>query len=102
MAVATGAHKQRSYNGDYMDLGREAERIVMAFLQQQSWVIGIDDYRDLKAVQGADIDCAVYTLDGRAPLVEIKGDSYLGVSEPLLPGRDPCAGDRNGAEGLWL
>jgi len=83
MAV-TGAEKQRSYNGDYMDDGRKAEEIVMRWIQDFPEVIGVEDWRELRAVQEADVDCAIKTSDGRVTLAEIKSDKHLGVTPNVL------------------
>lgn len=80
----TGAEKPRSYSGNYMDVGKNAETIVMAFLRKRPEVVGIQDYRDLKPVQEADVDCAIKTIDGRVTLAEIKSDYHLGKSGNVL------------------
>ena len=80
----TGADKERSYNGDYMEDGRIAEQIVMTWLRRNSSVIGVDDWRELQVVREADVDCAVKLRDGRVRLAEIKSDKHLGVSGNVL------------------
>jgi hypothetical protein len=82
--VMTGVMKQRSYDGDYMATGRKAEEIVMRFLRERPEVVGIEDWRDLRAVQEADVDCAVKMNDGTVTLAEIKSDVHLGVSGNVL------------------
>ena len=82
--ATTGANKQCSYDGDYMTDGRKAEEIVMAFLRDRPEVIGVEDWRELRAVQEADVDCAIKTRDGRVTLAEIKSDKYLGVTSNVL------------------
>lgn len=82
--VVTGAAKQRSYNGDYMQRGKEAERIVMRFLEYNSNVIGVDDLRQLRVMRESDVDLSVKLMDGRVILAEIKSDWYLGVSGNVL------------------
>lgn len=83
-AVTTGADKQRSYNGDYMAAGKEAEKVVMDFLRLQPDVIGVDDWSNLQIVHEADVDCAIKTRDGLVTLGEIKSDVHLGVTGNVL------------------
>jgi len=80
----TGVDKKRSYNGDYMKLGKEAERIVMEWLKQRPQVLGLSDFRELRAIQEADVDIAIKTQDGTVTLAEIKSDRHLGVSGNVL------------------
>lgn len=82
--VTTGPEKVRSYDGDYKEEGNKAEEIVLKFLRDCPWVIGVDDWRNLRAVQEADVDCAIKTRDGRVTLAEIKSDKHLGVSGNVL------------------
>lgn len=82
--VPTGATKERSYDGDYMKLGKEGERIVLNFLQRRPQVVGVEDFRDLRVMREADVDCAIKTRDGRISLAEIKSDSWLGISTNIL------------------
>jgi hypothetical protein len=84
MTVTTGADKPRSYNGDYMVDGKLAEEKVLEFLKRQPQVIGVDDWRDLRIVHEADVDCAIKTRDGVITLGEIKSDSHLGQSGNIL------------------
>lgn len=83
-STTTGRQKERSYNGDYMKLGREGESAVLRFLKQRPQVVGVADFRDLRVIQEADIDFAVSTRDGRVTLAEVKADSWLGTSGNLL------------------
>jgi len=98
--ATTGADKARSYSGDYMDAGRNAEDIVMAFLRDHPDVVGVEDWRELRAVQEADVDCAIKTRDGRVTLAEIKSDKHLGVSGNVLFEifriNHTCRSDRSG------
>ena len=82
--VVTGANKPRSYSGDYMKVAREAEEIVMEFLKHSPNVIDIEDWRELRAVHEADVDCAIKTADGIVTLAEIKSDVHLGISGNVL------------------
>ena len=84
MTVTTGADKERSYNGDYMADGKIAEEKVFEFLERQPQVVGVDDWRDLRIVHEADVDCAIKTRDGVVTLGEIKSDSHLGQSGNVL------------------
>jgi len=83
-AVPTGETKTRSYNGDYMKAGRKAEEIVLGFLRERPEIVGVEDLRELRVMHEADVDCALYTRDGRVPLAEIKSDVYLGNSGNVL------------------
>ena len=82
--TTTGADKARSYSGDYMAAGKKAEEIVMRYLQSKPYIIGLNDFRELRAVQEADVDIAIKTIDGRVTLAEIKSDWHLGVSGNVL------------------
>lgn len=82
--TTTGADKARSYSGDYMAAGKKAEEIVMRYLQTNPYIIGINDFRQLRAIQEADVDIAIKTIDGRVTLAEIKSDWHLGVSGNVL------------------
>ena len=83
MAIPS-ASKERSYNGDYMQVGKRAEEIVLAFLKSRPDVLGVNDFRELRAVQEADIDFAIKTVDGRVTLAEVKSDRHLGISDNVL------------------
>lgn len=72
-----GAENGRSYNGAMMAVGRKAEEIILAWLQDHGDVLEVDDWRDLRAGQRADVDCAVYYEDGTVVLAEIKNDQFL-------------------------
>ena len=78
------ASKERSYNGDYMKVGKKAEEIVLAFLKSRPDVLGVNDFRELRAVQEADIDFAIKTIDGRVTLAEVKSDRHMGITENVL------------------
>lgn len=80
----TGPNKKRSYNSDYMAEGKIAEEVVFAFLKQHPYVVDVQDWRDLKLVHEADVDCAIVTIDGRVRLAEIKSDTHLGVTNNVL------------------
>lgn len=82
--TTTGSTKERSYSGDYMAAGKKAEEIVMKFLTDKPYIIGVSDFRQLKAIQEADVDIAIKTIDGRVTLAEIKSDWHLGVSGNVL------------------
>ena len=78
------ASKERSYNGDYMKVGKKAEEIVLAFLKSRPDVLGVNDFRELRAVQEADIDFAIKTADGRVTLAEVKSDRHMGITGNVL------------------
>lgn len=82
--VETGSDKARSYDGDYMQLGKTGEARVIEWLKSYPGVIGVDDFTQLKQMQKADVDCGIYMRDGRVMLAEIKTDSYLGKTENIL------------------
>lgn len=80
----TGNTKQRSYSGDYMQVGKAGEKIVIDYLRQSPSIIGVKDWSEVKEVQEADIDCAIKTIDGNILLAEIKTDNYLGATGNIL------------------
>ncbi len=79
-----GANRQRSYSGDYMKVGKEAEQIVLNWLKERPWVLGVEDFRQLRQVHEADIDFGVKLVDGRVTLAEVKSDWHLGKSGNVL------------------
>ena len=80
----TGANKQRSYSGDYMEFGKIGEKVVVSFLQDNPEILEVKDWSEIQAVQYADIDCAITTKSGQVVLAEIKSDKHLGVSGNVL------------------
>lgn len=78
------AKRKRSYDGEYMNEGRKAELVVMAWLLLNSDVIDFDDCRPFRPAQGADYDFAVRNRDGTAPLVEVKSDRHLGSTGNMV------------------
>ena len=82
--VTTGADKPRSYNGDYMEAGRVAEEVCMAFIRSNPKVVKLEDTRDLRVMREADVDCAIHLYNGRCLLAEIKSDKHLGVTGNVL------------------
>lgn len=78
------ASRPRSYDGGYMEFGKRAEEAVLEFLRRRPGVLGVDDLRDLRPMQKADVDCSIETADGRSTLAEIKGDKHLGKSGNVL------------------
>lgn len=83
MAVVS-ADKRRSYDGDYMETGREGEEIVLDWLRDRPHLIGVQDFRELKPVQAADVDCGLELRLGGVTLAEIKTDTHLGASGNVL------------------
>lgn len=77
LVVTHGAMNGRSYDGAMMAKGKEGENIVWRWLQDHPSVIGVDDFRDLRAMQRADVDFGIYYTDGTVALAEIKSDRWL-------------------------
>lgn len=73
----TGKLKKRSYNGDYMEVGKKAESIVMSWAKNHPGVLGVEDLTHLRPLQEADVDCSIKTIDGTVTLAEIKSDKYI-------------------------
>ena len=82
--VATGNNKQRSYDGDYMKVGKNGEKVVIDWLQSRPNVLGVTDFRDVRQIQEADVDVGVRLYTGQICLAEIKTDTYLGKSGNIL------------------
>jgi len=82
--TTTGANKQRSYHGDYMETGKIGEKIVINFLEDNPKILKVHDWSELQVVQFADIDCAIVTKTGQVVLAEIKSDKHLGVTGNVL------------------
>lgn len=80
----TGNEKHRSYGGDYMEIGKKGEQVVMRWLESRPNVLGITDFRDIRQIQEADVDVGVRLYTGQICLAEIKTDTYLGVSGNVL------------------
>lgn len=80
----TGTSKARSYNGDYMDIGKQGEEIVIAWLEKRPEILDITDFRDIRAVHEADVDVGLRLYKGPVCLVEIKTDTHLGKSPNVL------------------
>lgn len=76
--ASTGEHKTKSYNGDYMEIGKLGEEIVIEFLKKRPNVLGIIDLRDIRVVHEIDVDIAIRLYQGQICLAEIKTDTYLG------------------------
>jgi len=82
--ATTGDNKAKSYDGDYMDVGKEGERIVMDWLRGRPNILGVTDFREIREIQEADVDVGVRLYTGQICLAEIKTDTYLGVSGNIL------------------
>jgi len=80
----TGRNKPKSYNGDYMEIGKLGENIVIKFIEEQPKVLGIIDFRNIRAVHEVDIDIAIRLYRGQICLAEIKTDTWLGESGNVL------------------
>jgi len=76
MNPITGADKRRSYSGDYMEAGRYAEDVVMPWLMTRPWVLGVDDLRNFRPTQEADVDVSIRLTDGRVTLAAGHGWLY--------------------------
>jgi hypothetical protein len=77
-------NKERSYDGDYMAVGKRAEDIILAWLEAHPDVIGVEDLRPLRVMRDADVDCSIRLMDGTVTLAEIKSDAHLGRSGNML------------------
>ncbi len=82
--ATTGAEKARSYNGDYMRIGKLGEVICMEWLEKHPSICEIIDFRNIRTIHECDIDCGVKLYTGNICLVEIKTDTYLGVTGNIL------------------
>jgi len=82
--TTTGANKQRSYDGDYMETGKIGEKIVIDFLKRNPNILEVHDWSELQFAQYVDIDCAIITKAGQAVLAEIKSDKHLGITGNVL------------------
>lgn len=74
----------RSYEGHYHEVGKAAEELVLSFLRGRPSVLEVDDLRNLRPMQKADVDAVIYSRDGTVALVEIKSDYHLGKSGNIL------------------
>lgn len=84
MRALPSENNRRSYNGHYHDVGKYAEELVLPWLKSHPDVLSVDDLRDLRPMQKADVDAILYTRDGLVALVEIKSDYHLGASGNIL------------------
>jgi hypothetical protein len=82
--VSTGGNKGRSYSGDYMAAGKNAEEIIMRYLEGEPTVDHIIDCRDDPECQNQEIDFDVFLKNGKKIFVEAKSDTHLGVSGNIL------------------
>jgi len=80
----TGADKNNSYSGDYMNTGKLGEKVVIKFLQDNPQILEVNDWSEIKATQSADIDCEIITRSGQVVLAEIKSDKHLGKTGNVL------------------
>lgn len=84
MQCTTGALKQRTYRGDYKQVGQEAESVVISFLKQQFQGIQFEDVRQDRCFQMLDVDLIAQLPDGRKLMLEIKSDRHLGKGNFLV------------------
>ena len=82
--VTTGGDKARSYSGDYMTAGNNAEEIVIRYLKGEPTVERVVDCRDDPERQNQEIDFEVFLKNGKKIFVEVKSDAYLGKSGNIL------------------
>lgn len=82
--TAPSINRDRSYSGDYMSLGKRGEEVVIEWLKNRPEVISHDDLRELRPMQKADVDFAIYSVDGRVALLEVKTCRHLGKSGNVL------------------
>lgn len=76
--------RDRSYGSGYMKLGKIGEEKVIDWLKRRPNVIECEDLRELRPMQKADVDLAVYTTDGNTALIEVKTCRHLGKSGNVL------------------
>lgn len=61
-----------------MAVGRNAEAIILEWLNNHPGIIGVEDLRQLRQMREADVDVSITLFDGRVALAEIKSDWHLG------------------------
>lgn len=74
----------RSYAGGMMEKGKTGEQVVLTWLRARPHVLEVDDLRELRPMQKADVDACIYTRDGLNALCEIKLDRHLGKGGNVL------------------
>lgn len=72
-----GSSNGRSYDGAMMKKGKFGEEMVLRWLSDFPDVVEVDDYRQLRLIQKADIDCGIHFIEGDIVLAEIKTDYFL-------------------------
>lgn len=72
-----GAANGRSYDGAMMSKGKFAEAMILKWLADFPDVLEVEDFRQLRAMQKADVDCAIYFVEGDVLLAELKSDKHL-------------------------
>lgn len=73
---------QKTYNGHLMDLARQNEEIILAWLNR--WGKSVIDFREFRLAQRIDVDFGVETIDGQIVLAEIKSDKWISKTGNLL------------------
>lgn len=76
--------QSRSYDGEYMRVGKKGEEVAIAWLKDNPHIVGYDDLRDLRPMYEADVDFSIKLVDGRVTLAEVKSDWRLGHSGNVL------------------
>lgn len=67
----------RSYEGQMMQTGKEAERIVMAWLRQNPNVVEVHDLSNTEELWKTDTDLLIKTRDGQDILAEVKSCRHI-------------------------
>jgi hypothetical protein len=78
------ASRPRSYSGEYMQQGKEGERVVKEWLKTLPFVKSVLDVSDVEEKQRDEVDVEYELHDGRRLSGEIKTDNHLGVSGNFL------------------
>ncbi|PLS85490.1 MAG: hypothetical protein CYG60_12295 [Actinobacteria bacterium] len=84
MRVEPSAARGRSYDGEYMRVGKEGEMLAFEFLRSRPDIALVTDVREQESYQHRDIDFVVRTTRGQTVNVEVKRDIHLGTSGNVL------------------
>jgi hypothetical protein len=74
----------RSYDGEYMEIGSNAEEIIINWINNLKGVHKIVDLRDDREMQDQEIDIAIDLTNGRSATAEIKSDWWLSTTGNML------------------
>lgn len=72
-----GASNSRSYNGAMMDKGKVGENVILRWLRACPDVIEVEDFREARILQKADVDFGIYNHDTSIMFAEVKTDHHL-------------------------